>query len=79
MEGWLEKQGPAEKGWKRRWFALHDSVLLYYRQATVLPVCVIIFIIISLRFSISPSICLNVSQSVRLSGLLTGSYLCRPT
>eukprot|EP00047_Mylnosiga_fluctuans_P003827 m.231165 g.231165 ORF g.231165 m.231165 type:complete len:377 (-) comp12174_c0_seq1:129-1259(-) len=32
LEGWLEKQGPQEKGWKRRWFALHDSVLLYYKQ-----------------------------------------------
>lgn len=34
IEGWLEKQGPQEKGWKKRWFALHDSVLLYYKQAT---------------------------------------------
>lgn len=34
LEGWLEKQGPQEKSWKKRWFALQDSVLLYCKQPT---------------------------------------------
>eukprot|EP00048_Salpingoeca_helianthica_P023830 m.27505 g.27505 ORF g.27505 m.27505 type:complete len:372 (-) comp9021_c0_seq1:189-1304(-) len=32
LEGWLDKQSPHERGWKKRWFALHDSVLLYYKN-----------------------------------------------
>lgn len=33
LEGWMEKQGPQERGWKKRWFALNDdSTLLYYKN-----------------------------------------------
>lgn len=30
-EGWLTKQGPKEKGWKKRYFTLQDTLLLYYK------------------------------------------------
>lgn len=32
LEGWLDKQSPHERNWRKRWFALHDSVLLYYKN-----------------------------------------------
>lgn len=34
-QGWLTKQGGRMKNWRRRWFAIRDTQLVYYKDAAV--------------------------------------------
>lgn len=44
MDGWVWKQGQRFKNWKRRWFVLRGSKLIYYKDESVRSLYVCLFI-----------------------------------